>query len=673
MLWVVLWSACSGTGEKLPPPADDSDTVVVDTPPPVETDSAPEAPPDTETPEVSEPPALPLAPPPPASWGAGFSDETRALPLLDVLPVGIGSYAPPQPPEPGAGGIGDLDEDGHPELIVGNGRDEAGTRVDLRVYTWFGPGDLRRRMDLELSVGPREDRPWLVLDLDDDGHLDLLLSSGVPRIRWGAGDGTFPTETALDLGLSPEARVVFESGGSVADVDDDGWLDLLIGLTGCHYVVVPWLRTGPRSFERRDDLVTETTGAARTTAILPLVDTRGARSWVAVADSCDRSSPHPGFYRLERSDPFVLPQATAVDLAPPDVYWRLDPITGGGPMTLVAPMGALTTDWDMDGELDLALALGTRAFAMLAGEPTGGWSDRTPVARVGADPSVPGFPDEFAWAIGALDLDQDGWPDLVIAMGDDVTSLRLARGLVMQPQVWRNQGGWSFADITTDVGLAIDGGWHGLVLHDLDADGDADMLLGGYGVPPRLLHNRIRTDNHGLSLQLRGTTSNRYGVGAIVRAYPSGLPARTMLMGETGNLEGQPRPTLFFGVGANEVLERLEITWPSGFVQELHDLAAGQLHEVVEPPTLEVLSPLRHAPAGSVVELRVTPRHVDGSVNTAGMVDVHLSAGALRSAARQADGSWLVRIAGPQQPGTSVIEVSVDGAPLGVRPRLWWD
>ena len=666
MWWLAL--ACTGEGEVVLPLSDDSDTRVVEAPDTaevVETD-------DDSDPAVTSSDTDRAAPSAPASWGPGFRDETQELAVADVLPVSLGSFAPAQEPESGFGAIGDIDEDGHPEIIVGNGHHEDPVgRVDLRVYTWHGPGDLRRSHALEAKVGSGEIRPWELIDLDDDGHLDMLVASEPPRVRWGAGDGTFPEETVLDL--RSERRDPFRSGGAVYDLDDDGWLDLLLGVAGCDRVVVPWLRTGPRSFEPREDLVTETTGGARTTAVLPMVDTHGGRTWVAVADSCDRSSPHPGFYRIERADPLLPPRATAVDLAPADAIWRFDPVSGGGPMTLVAPMGAATTDWDLDGELDLALALGIQRFVLLAGQAGGTWSDRSQMAGVVAAPPAPGFIAELAWGVGAADLDQDGWPDLMIAMGDDATSLRLVRGQTMQPQAWRNLGGWSFAEVTADVGFNLDGGWHGLVLHDLEGDGDADVLLGGFGVPPRLLHNRIETGNHGLAVALRGTTSNRYGLGAIVRAEIRGLPPRTLMMGESGNLEGQSYPLLFLGLGPNDVVDRLEITWPSGHVQEVLGLTAGRLHEIVEPPTLDVLLPLRRAPAGTAVELRVTPRHPDGSVDGTASVDVTMSAGGLRSAARQSDGSWLVRFMGPDQPGTSVIEVRVNGVPLGVRPRLWWD
>ncbi|HMV66197.1 MAG TPA: FG-GAP-like repeat-containing protein [Myxococcota bacterium] len=677
LLFVVLGLACHAPGDTTPPAADDGDTPVDDTPPPADDSDPPvDSPVETDDSDPIEPPPFdpPLAPPPPASWGDGFIDETRALPLLDVLPVDVGTWQPPRPPEPGFGVIGDVDEDGHPEMIVGNGRDEdtGGPRA-LRVYTWYGPGDLRRNPALETKIGPQEVRPWALLDLDDDGHLDLLTASLTPRVRWGAGDGSFPTETALRLDLPPDVRDPFLSGGAIVDLDGDGWLDLLLGVTGCYDTVVPWLRTGPRAFTERRDMVDETTGAARTSAILPTRTAGGEGLWVAITDTCDRSSPHPGFYQLSRPDPMAAPIATSSDVSPSDAYWRFDPATGGGPMTLVAPMGVATADWDLDGELDLALALGTRLFALLSGRPDGTWVDRSSTAHIQADPPTPGFPDEFPWGVGAPDLDLDGWPDLLLAMGDDATSLRLVRGQTMQPQVWRNQGGWSFADITAETRLGIDGGWHGLVLHDLDDDGDADVLLGGYGNAPRLLHNRIRTGNRGVAIRLRGTTSNRYGVGAIVRAEPDGLPPRTLLVGDTGNPEGQPVPTLFLGLGAATSLPRVTITWPSGLTQVVEGLASGHLHEIVEPEQLAVLDADRRAPAGSTVDLRVTPRAADGSVKLGCALDVRTTGGSLRSATLQDDGSWLVRLVGPDVPGTTTIEARVDGVPIEVRPRLWWE
>ena len=80
-----------------------------------------------------------------------------------------------------------------------------------------------------------------------------------------------------------------------------------------------------------------------------------------------------------------------------------------------------------------------------------------------------------------------------------------------------NRGGWRFADITELVGLDVLGDWRGLTVGDLDADGDPDLGVGGLGELPQVFRNDIATEGRGLSLRLRGTTSNPLGLGALLK------------------------------------------------------------------------------------------------------------------------------------------------------------
>jgi hypothetical protein len=109
----------------------------------------------------------------------------------------------------------------------------------------------------------------------------------------------------------------------------------------------------------------------------------------------------------------------------------------------------------------------------------------------------------------------------------------------------------------------------------------------------------------------------------------------------------------------------------------LHDVPAGALHTVVEPPSITIEPAARHLRAGSddVAIIHVTPRDPAGAVRTDATVDVAIRTGdaTLRSPAAWNGSEWSAQIVAPGLPGSSVIEVTVDGTPLGIRPRIWFD
>jgi hypothetical protein len=83
-----------------------------------------------------------------------------------------------------------------------------------------------------------------------------------------------------------------------------------------------------------------------------------------------------------------------------------------------------------------------------------------------------------------------------------------------------------------------------------------------------------------------------------------------------------------------------------------------------------------HAAANGAAEVtvRITPRAEDGSPRAATAVTVTLRGqGTLTQAARPAGEGWEARIVAPRAPGSTLIDVSIDGVTVGVHPRVWWD
>jgi len=108
---------------------------------------------------------------------------------------------------------------------------------------------------------------------------------------------------------------------------------------------------------------------------------------------------------------------------------------------------------------------------------------------------------------------------------------------------------------------------------DLDNDGDLDLVMHQMQSPElRVLRNDLPAGKHWLEVSLRGTKSNRMGIGAKVTACAGGnCQVRWIKAGH--GYESQGPAVAHFGLGATTKLDTLKVEWPSGLDQELHDVA----------------------------------------------------------------------------------------------------
>jgi enediyne biosynthesis protein E4 len=121
---------------------------------------------------------------------------------------------------------------------------------------------------------------------------------------------------------------------------------------------------------------------------------------------------------------------------------------------------------------------------------------------------------------------------------------------------------------------------------DLDDDGDLDIVTNEFNAPPQVLisdlaqRHRVRF----LKIRLRGTRSNRQGLGARVTVVlPDGRRILKVMDGKSGYLSQSDLP-LYFGLGEADHAAAVEVRWPSGQRQTVAGpIPAGQTREVVEP------------------------------------------------------------------------------------------
>jgi enediyne biosynthesis protein E4 len=118
-------------------------------------------------------------------------------------------------------------------------------------------------------------------------------------------------------------------------------------------------------------------------------------------------------------------------------------------------------------------------------------------------------------------------------------------------------------------------GTRSAVLFDLDGDGDLDIVTNEFNAAPMVLINNLTAKKpvHYIALKLTGTTSNRDGLGAVVRVTAAGMTYTKVMDGNSGYLSHSLYP-LYFGLGAAERVDQIEVLWPSGKRQVIKSPAA---------------------------------------------------------------------------------------------------
>jgi hypothetical protein len=189
-------------------------------------------------------------------------------------------------------------------------------------------------------------------------------------------------------------------------------------------------------------------------------------------------------------------------------------------------------------------------------------------------------------AMKFLDYDNDGWDDILQLNGAMLDNINLYHSEVSYPEpllMYRNLGKGQFAKVSESLGLdfmrPIVG--RGLATADFDNDGDLDIAINIRGDYPELLRNDGGNANHFLEVLLIGTKSNRDGIGASMKLTSEGFVHVEQAKGGMSYMSAND-PRIFFGLGKRSKIESLEITWPSGQVDRLTNVAVDQIMAVKE-------------------------------------------------------------------------------------------
>ena len=234
-------------------------------------------------------------------------------------------------------------------------------------------------------------------------------------------------------------------------------------------------------------------------------------------------------------------------------------------------MGAVFQDYDNDGRPDIIVTeLPREIYGVYHNDGKGSFSYRSLQTGLGVLSSG-----SSGWGVGLEDFDNDGWKDLFVAQGhvlDNVEAIDPSLHYKELPLLaMNNQGHFERVDPGSRTPVA----GRGAAFGDLNNDGWQDVVMTVLSGPPQVLINR-GGKQHWLVIKLRGTRSNRDGLGARVR-----VNGQTRFATTSGSYLSASDKRLHFGLGAVDTA-KVEIDWPSGTHQTLNDVRANQFLEVVE-------------------------------------------------------------------------------------------
>jgi len=451
---------------------------------------------------------------------------------------------------------GDYDNDGFLDLFVAN----FGTTATNTLYRNNRDGTFSRFTAGAPVDGSGGGHGCTWGDFDNDGYLDLYVAglTTTNRLYRNNGNGTFTKMTEGQI-ASDNSHTVSAAWG---DFDADGYLDLFVanGALFGNEVDALYRNLGQGRFTNIA-VVSEISQALRST--------QGTWADVDGDGRLDLFVTHHDNARNQRNYIYRNLGGAAFQV-----------ISNGNVLNdRLDSVGAAWGDYDNDGDLDL--------FVVNRGLPNDGSQHRNNFYRNNGGSVFEKITNSTVNDLGVfitcawVDYDNDGFLDLFV----------VNEGL--KNRLYHNNGDGTFLSVTqgnivTDIASSVGCSWG-----DYDNDGFLDLFVANGALTGRqnnFLYHNNGNSNHWIKVRCVGTLSNRSAIGAIVRAKALIGGAVRWQMRQISGGDGwlsQNSLEVSIGFGNATNIDLLRIEWPSGIIQEFHDVIVDQTLIVEEPSQIQ--------------------------------------------------------------------------------------
>jgi len=445
-----------------------------------------------------------------------FGGEHKNKYLLETTGCGVAFY--------------DYDNDGWLDIFLVNGTRlegfPAGSEPTSHLFRNNRDGSFT---DVTLKAGVAHSgwgQGCCVGDYDNDGWDDLFITYfGKNVLYHNNGDGTF-TDVSQKAGVAGNGKR-WNTGCAFVDYDRDGKLDLFVAnyiemdlatapvpeSGPCLYKSV-MVACGPPGLQGGKNILYHNNGdgtfsdVSESAGILGASGTYGLGVLTADFDN----DGWPDIYVADDSAASALYQnkknGKFQDIAI-EAGCALSP--DGKPQ---AGMGVSAADYDMDGNLDIVKTnFAGDTPSLYHNQGGANFEDTTFTAGLGAHTQFLG------WGCGFFDMDNDGWPDILICNGHvypEVEQLKTEAGYAQRKLLYQNLRNGHFADVSFQAGPGISepSPSRGAAFGDFDNDGDIDIVVNTVNDYPQLLRCDSKLANNWIKVRTIGTKSNRSGIGA---------------------------------------------------------------------------------------------------------------------------------------------------------------